>query len=213
MIFLLQKTEMMKGKSYPARYNFLFRHPRSTSCRIFRFERIPPVFYGLFLIFLFFFLSLSRNDSNIFPPSSHVTSRSRYFCIANFFLPRPVRGNAQEWSGERGTNLPIYVSGKGVGVFACVSRSGRVMLSVAGNGVVLRYNRWINWEEKASRFLSRCSSSFLLMPLRGNYYFPLVYIVWEFHRRSFAFVSRRFEKFSPLLKGRGRGWDSFTVAS
>lgn len=172
-----------------------------------------PCFLRFIFNFFIFFFSLSRNDSNIFPPSSHVTSRSRYFCIANFFLPRPVRGNAQEWSGERGTNLPIYVSGKGVGVFACVSRSGRVMLSVAGNGVVLRYNRWINWEEKASRFLSRCSSSFLLMPLRGNYYFPLVYIVWEFHRRSFAFVSRRFEKFSPLLKGRGRGWDSFPVAS
>lgn len=47
------------------------------------------------------------------------------------------------------------------------------------------------------------------MPLRGNYYFPLVYIVWEFHRRSFAFVSRsgrRFEKFSPLLKGTGMGF-------
>lgn len=88
MIFLLQKTEMMKGKSYPARYNFLFRHPRSTSCRIFRFERIPPVFFGLFFIFLFFFLSLSKRleyFSTFFP---------RYFSFPLFlyreFFPPPA---------------------------------------------------------------------------------------------------------------------------
>lgn len=80
------KTEMMtEGKSYPARYNFLFRHPRSTSCRIFRFERIPPVFYGLFFIF-------SRNDSNIFPPSSTtlflVISVSRIFSSPGRFEER-----------------------------------------------------------------------------------------------------------------------------
>lgn len=51
------------------------------------------------------------------------------------------------------------------------------------------------------------------MALRGNYYFPLVYIVWEFHRRSFAFVSRVgiVSKNSRVIKRREeKRWDSFS---
>lgn len=152
---------------------------------------------------LFFFLFLETTRIFFFLPSSSPLFLSA-FLYREFFPFRSRKRNAREWRGVRETNLPIYVSPLGEKEKGLAFEYLRAFQSVVwcyrsvGNGVP--YQNGINREpENASRFLNRCLSSLLLMALRGNYYFPLVYIVWEFHRRSFAFVSRvgyRFEKFS-----------------